>query len=238
MFRLINSASYNAQQLYWRNDIVPENDAIYSSYIKNINTILNELKNYSSSKNYTVTIVRSPNPYAYTVGGGKIWITTGMIKYFEAMAQNQEDYGIGQFSQDAKIATTLAHEIAHNEKGHLHHMLTPILLTLALFTLKACALGVLCVYRFVSLPAFILGLSLLACLTLGVLLFLVFRRENQDEIEAECGAFELLKKASKDSTLLKGAEQVIFWEYAFMASLHPLNPQEIERLSALQKMRN
>ncbi len=55
-------------------------------------------------KDWHVYLVENPRPNAFTTGGGHLFITTGMVKLL---------------GDDEKIATVLAHEMAHNTLAHV-----------------------------------------------------------------------------------------------------------------------
>ncbi len=55
-------------------------------------------------KDWHVYLVEDPRPNAFTTGGGHLFITTGMVRLL---------------GDDEKIATVLAHEMAHNTLAHV-----------------------------------------------------------------------------------------------------------------------
>lgn len=90
------------------------NESVYkyvedSRYDK-LQRILRELKPYVSRKevNYQVYLIQDPVINAWTVPGGRIYFTTGMLDFMQS---------------DDEIANVLGHEIGHNECKHTHKQL-------------------------------------------------------------------------------------------------------------------
>lgn len=70
----------------------------------NILAILEKMKPYTKEKSFSVYIIKSKTINAMVGPGGKVFITTGILKFFK---------------NDDELAVVLGHELGHLENGHI-----------------------------------------------------------------------------------------------------------------------